>query len=455
MKKLGILLLAAAFAVCGLMTFAACNEETPGPGDDPIVTPGPDEPGKPEEPDEPEEPTSPEEEPEATEGLVFELLTTENSVGFGAVLGADFEDCYVCTGLTVAEENVVIPSTYNGLPVHGFYEGWMYDMSSDIAKGITSLYFPDSIQFVLVTDETFENLREIRLPRNANAVISFNDFFSGCAFYNDPSNWDNGALYMDDWLLATNGDLPEEYTVKQGTYGIAFGAFVRQDIESAKNQVKKVTVPDSVQALYGSFVGCVSLEEVVLPDSLSSIGYYAFLGCFSLESIIIPDSVTSIDYYAFSDCGLTNVTIPDSVTSIGYGAFSSCDSLRSVKIPDSVTSIDRYAFSDCSSLSDITIPDGVTSFGEGAFSYCISLESITIPDSVTSIGREAFLRCSSLMSVTIGDGVTSIGDNAFAWCESLETVYYRGSEEEWNEIEISWGNDDLEDAEIVFNYKGE
>lgn len=57
MKKLGIMLLAAAFAVCGLMTFAACNEETLGPGDDPIVTPGsddPDDPGKPEEPEEPD-----------------------------------------------------------------------------------------------------------------------------------------------------------------------------------------------------------------------------------------------------------------------------------------------------------------------------------------------------------------------------------------------------------------
>ena len=386
MKKLGILLLAAAFAVCGLMTFAACNEETPGPGDDPIVTPGPDEPGKPEEPDEPEEPTSPEEEPEATEGLVFELLTTENSVGFGAVLGADFEDCYVCTGLTVAEENVVIPSTYNGLPVHGFYEGWMYDMSSDIAKGITSLYFPDSIQFVLVTDETFENLREIRLARNPNAMIYGSLALSSCAFYNDPNNWDNGALYMDDWLLATNDDLPEEYTVKQGTYGIAYGALSRLDVIYG-GHVKKVTVPDGVQALVGSFEGCASLEEVVLPDSLSSIG--------------------------------------------------------------------DYAFSDCSSLTSVTIGDGVTIIGKAAFSYCISLESITIPDSVTSIGEGAFYMCESLTSIVIPDSVTSIGEGAFAGCESLETVYYRGSEEEWNEIGIRGGNEPLLNAEIVFNYKGE
>ena len=57
--------------------------------------------------------------------------------------------------------------------------------------------------------------------------------------------------------------------------------------------------------------------------------------------------------------------------------------------------------------------------------------------------------------VTIGEGVNSIGEGAFAGCESLKTVYYRGREEEWNEIEIGRYNDKLEDAEIVFNYKGE
>ena len=58
MKKLGVLLLAAVFAVFGLMTFAACNEETIDPGDDPIVTPEPDDPDDPDDPGKPEEPTT-------------------------------------------------------------------------------------------------------------------------------------------------------------------------------------------------------------------------------------------------------------------------------------------------------------------------------------------------------------------------------------------------------------
>lgn len=102
-----------------------------------------------------------------------------------------------------------------------------FDLEPEISNRIDSFYFPDSVQMIYFSEAlTFEDLTEIRLPRNPNAMIYGSTLLSGCAFYNDPNNWDNGALYMDDWLIATNDDLPEEYTVKQGTVGIAAGAFV-------------------------------------------------------------------------------------------------------------------------------------------------------------------------------------------------------------------------------------
>ena len=303
----------------------------------------------------------------------------------------------------------MIPSTYNGLRVR--VVEW-YNWEPEISTRIVSLYISDSVQYVAVTHSLYsgyENLMEIRLPRNPNAMIYGSLALSSCAFYNDPNNWDNGAFYMDDWLLATNDDLPEEYTVKQGTYGIAYGALSRLDVIYG-GHVKKVTVSDGVLALVGSFEGCASLEEVVLPDSLSSIG---------------------------------------------YGAFDACDSLMSVTIGDGVTTVGDYMFFDCGSLTSITIGDGVTFIGNSAFHSCSSLTSIVIPDSVTSIGEGAFYMCESLTSIVIPDSVTSIGEGAFAGCESLETVYYRGSEEEWNEIGIRGGNEPLLNAEIGFNYKGE
>ena len=67
----------------------------------------------------------------------------------------------------------------------------------------------------------------------------------------------------------------------------------------------------------------------------------------------------------------------------------------------------------------------------------------------------AFDGCESLTSIVIPDSVTTIGDQAFDGCTNLTTVCYTGSEEEWEQIEISDWNDELLNAEIVFNYTGE
>ena len=75
---------------------------------------------------------------------------------------------------------------------------------------------------------------------------------------------------------------------------------------------------------------CSSEAEgaIIIPDSVTSIGYHAFYGCTGLTSITIPDSVTSIVDGAFYGCtDLTSITIPDSVTSIGNGAFIHCTGL--------------------------------------------------------------------------------------------------------------------------------
>ena len=97
----------------------------------------------------------------------------------------------------------------------------------------------------------------------------------------------------------------------------------------------------------------------------TSIGDNAFYIYTSMTSCTIPDSVTSIGYYAFSRCsGLTSigpigsgasVEIPNSVTSIGGGAFSSCTSLTSIDIPSGVTRIGQSAFDNCSGLTSITV----------------------------------------------------------------------------------------------------
>ena len=188
-------------------------------------------------------------------------------------------------------------------------------------------------------------------------------------------------------------------------------------------EITNLIIPNSVTSIGNSaFANCSGLTSVTIGNSVTSIGSSAFSYCSGLTSVTIGSGVTSIGNYAFRECsGLTSVTIPNSVTSIGSSTFYNCSGLTSVTIPNSVTSIGSSAFYGCSGLTSITIPNSVTSIGNYAF-YGSGLTSVTIPNSVTSIGINAFANCSKLTSVTIPNSVTSIGTYAFFGCSKLTSV---------------------------------
>ena len=75
----------------------------------------------------------------------------------------------------------------------------------------------------------------------------------------------------------------------------------------------------------GNSVGCVSIQTISVPETVTRIGERAFWGCPSLEKINLPSSITSIGAEAFSFCfALTSIVIPKSVETIGDRAFASC-----------------------------------------------------------------------------------------------------------------------------------
>ncbi|MCD8312514.1 MAG: leucine-rich repeat protein [Firmicutes bacterium] len=207
---------------------------------------------------------------------------------------------------------------------------------------------------------------------------------------------------------------------------------------------------------YGGFTYSLSIVGTYGSLTISGTGdmpsYFPYKGDYYsyIRTVKIESGVTSIAANAFAECtALSSVTIPDTVTEIGSYAFASCTSLTSITIPDSVTTIGSYAFFNCSGLTKVTIPDGVTSIGESAFRLCTSLTSVTIPEGVSSIGSYAFNYCSSLKSVTIPRSVTSIEESAF-YGTNISSVYYDGTEIDWNKISIESNNDKLTSATKYF-----
>lgn len=189
-----------------------------------------------------------------------------------------------------------------------------------------------------------------------------------------------------------------------------------------------VQIPDGVLTIQGeTFLGCVALESITLPDSITMIGERAFGNCRNLQAIQLPSGITEISWAMFSGCrSLKSIALPDSVTSIQNYAFDTCDWLTEIHIPDSVTTIGDCAFRNCWGLQTVDLGDGVRSIGNSAFSDCTSLTQIRISDNVTTIGDNAFMGCSKLQVVTIGTGITQIGMNAFLYCDALQEVHFLG-----------------------------
>ena len=179
----------------------------------------------------------------------------------------------------------------------------------------------------------------------------------------------------------------------------------------------------------GCFNYCADIiTSVTLPNTITEIGGEAFSCMGSIATVKIPDSVEVIDWDAFMLCiSLTEITLPKNLKIIGDSAFS-VTGLKEIVIPDGVTAIGTYAFSE-TGLKEIVIPDGVTTIGEGAFSYCEFLESVVIPESVTYIGDWIFER-----------GAQNV------WT----TVYYNGTEEQWNAIEKSDEVFGYDQVQVVF-----
>lgn len=127
-----------------------------------------------------------------------------------------------------------------------------------------------------------------------------------------------------------------------------------------------------------------------------------------------------------------NVIVPDTVTTIGQGAFKNCKNLESIVLPKRLQEIYREAFQNCVKLKSIVLPNTIKKIGISAFEGCSSLSSVTLGTGLREIGIWAFNDCPSLKSITIPANVTYIGAKAFG--STPITVYgYSGSaaEEEY------------------------
>ena len=243
-----------------------------------------------------------------------------------------------------------------------------------------------------------------------------------------------------------------------------------EDYSTPNLFVRKVTLPDTVTYIAdGAFYDSddwsakthSALREIVLPQSLKTIGKNAFYHNYYLQKIDIPAGVTEIGRGAFASCSnLNEITIRGENTLLHGGAFGEksgysvgafAGKLRELHqqwlyddsasdffiwqgqlldyrgtskmpvIPDTVKVIGASAFWR-SDITGVTIPSSVKLIGASAFYECASLTSVDIPGSVERIDNNAFCDCTGMTSVKLNKGLKVIGEGGFNDCEGLTSL---------------------------------
>ena len=267
-----------------------------------------------------------------------------------------------------------------------------------------------------------KNITSFRLPPDLLAIGE--QAFDGTGFLEAArKNTKNDAVYLDGYLIASPklGEISGEFTVKDGTHGIADGALAFQNIT-------QLTVPSGLLFIgKGALSMCNSLKRLSVPtlsdwisldfeaDELGFDMDYDWLYIdgkpFASEEITVPEGIKRIGSYKFKDAAVSVLTLPASLESIGYGAFSGCDieeirypdldSLCRIKIEGNAPNAERLKVAGAEPTGELHLPDGLTCLRAGAFVGCGRLTAVYIPDSLKRIDRDAFKDCSALERVYI------------------------------------------------------
>ncbi len=371
---------------------------------------------------------------------------------------------------TITDEQVTIescePSVSGVVEIPDKIEGYPVTAIGGLAfyecEKITQIILPDSIKSIgNLAFGYCTQLKAVNIPENVTSIGSGMLWF--CSGLEEITVSNGNEVYYSTDNCLIKRDTNElvagcKTSVIPNVTKIGNGAF------NGCTELTSINIPDSVEVIEAlAFSNCKALKNIRFSENLIKIGTSAFNTCVGLQSVTIPESVKELGGSAFYYCtGLTEIDIPKNVESIGASAFYGCENLVSVKISEKVKTIDEYAFYKCENLKNITVDENNSVFyskgncliKKSNNSILLACNTSIIPEEAVSISYDSFSGCTKMTYLYIPKNIVKINNSAFYGCNKIKTVYYEGSETDWDNMSITTsGNAALTKADKVFDYQ--
>ena len=321
-------------------------------------------------------------------GLWYDLPSTTASTTLYAIY-------LTPTSYTTTSQYVVVPKTVNAIA--GSSSKNMFGSSSD------------------------STLKYITLHRNTTTIGAYALY--GCKTLTGISHSD-GVVALGSYAMAGCVELVKyrfsPLTQSVGTFAFVYDAKLESVTNLENTQVSQIS-----EAM---FCECSSLYEILLPNTITSIGNEAFEACEKLTSVDLSKTKTAtIGVKGFAYCGnLSKIQFPTTLTLIDDGAFTQDKNLRSVQNLEKtiVSKIGYGVFEGCSNLSSVKLPQALSTLGGSAFEGCSNLTAVSGFENtaVKILEARTFANCSSLSTLSLARGLTKIETEALIGCSTLRNL---------------------------------
>lgn len=280
-------------------------------------------------------------------------------------------------------------------------------------SGIKSIGLPDSLTTIRIRAFWLcPNLLTIRLPKNLTVIEPL--AFASCPELNTVE-LDEGLTFIGDSMF-------------QGSPKIQQVVYNPAD----PNNANPVFTLKRVERY--AFQNVTSLRSFPFNEGLEVIGESAFMDSGLSQDLVLPDSVTSLEPYAFSGTKISKLTLGKGVTTFVSSVVNAVDSLNEIEVSSNNPNYSTYEGSiynkDQTELvfvpkgkgGHLAVKPGTKRIGDQAIFGNLNLTSIDIPASVTELGNSAINSNALLSSITFHDGLTTIGDSGLAYNKVLREI---------------------------------